>query len=235
LDVDSAVKERLRDAGLKRRRFPLDVFEDAQQLYNATEAPSWRAIADELARLHPEGAPSESALRQWAVKGIITKEAEDAPWTLGRPGFTPEDDRLILQVISRFFLVETAYLEAAHDELHQWRPSHRTAKWLIRITRAGGFNLARWHEMMLAVHLARMATAGRTDEVTAVLAVDPWRVDSNTLDVLVRVGWVRPETVAKITELRTSASSDREQRRRSGRHVDRDEHIGMLDATPETD
>lgn len=125
---DSAVRQRLEAAGVQKLRFDLEVYEEAQRLYNRHPRPGWRAMADELGR-DREDAPSESALRAWASKGVITEDDEDAPWQLGE--MSPEDEALLLPFL--WDEVVTA-IHFDHQPPRVVLPL-RSARWIVRLRR----------------------------------------------------------------------------------------------------
>ena len=152
MEMLGVVDQRLRDAGIRSRRFSVEVDEDAQVLYNEKPRPGWREMADRLAEMHPDRSPTEGALRQWQKKGIIREEREDEPWTFGE--MTPEDDALVMAAVRPSFFRKTWQAVGEDAAASDWRPSRRGARWAVHIQRAA----PALDDMSVVAGLARVAS-----------------------------------------------------------------------------
>ena len=116
--AEGAVYERLRRSGVQRLRFPIDVYEDAQVLFNQKPKPGWALMVRELKEAHPDGYPRESTLADWEKKGIISPDEEDEPWVLGSEDeFTSEDDGLVLSFVYFAFVPNLSNVEAVSKQV----------------------------------------------------------------------------------------------------------------------
>jgi hypothetical protein len=178
---ESAASRRLAHAGVKRLRYPLEVYESAQQLYNLMPRPTWTSMEIDLRRMYPDGSPSEGALRLWEKRGIITDDEEDAPWEFGSGEYGPEDDGLILDWAHWDASVNAA-IRIHNPESRTflpWRPSRRMARWVVHILRAvPELDRDNPGQMGWVKSLARAALGQPGPNAVALaLALKPWRND----------------------------------------------------------
>lgn len=168
--ADKTLTARIRP---KRSRWSPDVFDRAQDLYNARPTPAPGRLAEQLSREQAElgETPSESTIRDWIKNGWITLDPEDAPWSMTQS--QGEDAALILDVI-RALISESG-------QPFSWprRPSRQVASWIVRIRRAYP-DITDMRAVYFAATLARRG-GDSLERVETLLAFTPWRDDAEAL------------------------------------------------------
>ena len=159
----------------KRSHWTLEVFDRAQELYNAQPTPTATQLAEQLSKEQDDlgATPSPSTIGDWIEKAWLTFDPEDAPWTLAKAN--GEDAALVLEVIRA--LIENS------DQPGAWgkRPSRVVATWIVRIRRA--YPPDDLEDPLLVYYLAAVARRGgeHLEKVETFLAFTPWRDDGDAL------------------------------------------------------
>jgi hypothetical protein len=159
---------------LRRRHFPQEVYDLAQELLNEVPTPTGAEIADRLGQAFDKDAPSPRSVNEWIARGVISVTDADAPWRL--TDAAPEDMPLVLEVAR-------ALIEASGDKRIRARhpnwPTRAVADWIVRLRRAYPGELSDPWRIYRLAYLARHSE-GRWIETT--LAFTPWRDRGAALD-----------------------------------------------------
>jgi hypothetical protein len=165
------------------------------------------------------GSPTESTLRDWAKRGVITEDSEDGPWL-----FTddePEDAALMLPVLRGYLVAQAEALAEARKRyiipahLRMGRPTRRFARWLIRIRKltpdmpvSTAWMLAleaQAHEYAIARGLVNEAADPAL--VRSFLALTPWKDEGALMRKAVEVGAL-PGAIARLADEEKALASE---------------------------
>jgi hypothetical protein len=181
----------------KRRRFDEKIVQRAQELYNATTpAPSAAAVYDGLEReFGAQNVPSARSLQAWIAGEILTRQREDAPWSVFDKEEEPGDRRLVLEALG---WLADEWLGDEEPGAPKQMPvmTRRQALWVARLRRA----FPEWDvrtdvESFLALtHIAaglqRLSDGSEDNLLTPFLAFTPWRDGGERLRAAWKAGMV---------------------------------------------
>jgi hypothetical protein len=168
------VEQRIRPL---RRRWPVEVYERAQEMVSETPTPTGADIADRLGKEFPENAPDQKTVRDWIHKGVIRPADRDRPWSIG-DAEKPEDAALVFETI----LARATGPDPWPSRLY-W-PTVGQGAWIVRTRRA----FPGLDDLVLVAHLAANANRGGDD-----LATSPWLDDGVALGEAVGRGLITRE------------------------------------------
>lgn len=159
-------------------RFPPEVYQRAQELFNAIPRPPAEQIAERLLaeqatgslRVDPGAVPKAKTVRDWIERGWIFLREQDAPWSLG------DEDGNDIAVV----LLVARWLNDGGWPPFLW-PTKGVAKWITRIARAYP-DLADHPGMLFRVAQQANGPVEHIGHVARFLAYTPWRDQGKALN-----------------------------------------------------
>jgi hypothetical protein len=195
-----------------RRGWPAAVIAEAQRIYNDEPEPTWAQMHRDLQEIFGEyDAPTESTLRDWAKRGVIAKDDQDAPWSFAEGN--PDDAALVLP-IARAMWIARLDAEAEIRKTGKRLPpgaqfsrmTRRTARWIVRIRKARP-EVPLGTAWILAARAAAsdqaraMGSGNARDEgidlVQTLLELEPWEDEGVLLNKAIASGAV-PESTEEV-------------------------------------
>ena len=162
---------------IRRKRWPDDVYERAEELLNGIPPLSAPAIARRLEDELEEATPSGKTIGDWIRSGVIGQSDAAKPWSVADAA--PEDARGVLEVIRHLMELHAdpgspaVRLRLDRNLVAPFRwPTRAHGRWIVRIRR--GFPEST--DLGLVALLARDASRGGEDlrRVESFLAFSPW-------------------------------------------------------------
>lgn len=173
---DSAQGRKIRP---QRERTPKEVRIRAQEIYNETPTPGWAEIARRLQSEFPDEkrVPTTGrAVSDWAKKGWIYLDIEDAPWSMADGD--PEDAALVLPLLRLDDDDRRDHAQRTMRVPARRRPTKRQAEWVARMRRAVvAFAVPTVEDWVTIERLAILASRGGPDleRVELYLAYEGWK------------------------------------------------------------